>query len=95
MKTVDKVAILQHYIDPPLTRGEEIEILRYAARVIQNTPIMKHMYAIADFVQPILERCTNIVDSTPANIISIVNKRFLDKNKNKNIKRINYIHNYT
>lgn len=56
-----------------LTDAEEIEVLKYAANMIKNnTPIIKHRYAIADFVKPIMFKQTRMVNSTPSSVIIAV-----------------------
>lgn len=67
-----------------LTEAEEIEILIYAAKSIQNTPLMKYRYAIADFVKPIILKQTLFVSSTPANVIITADEAV---NSMKNINR--------
>lgn len=52
-----------------LTEEEEIEVLIYAAKIIQCTPLIKCRYSIADFVKPIILKQTLFVSSTPANVI--------------------------
>lgn len=52
-----------------LTEEEEIEVLIYAAKKIQCTPLIKDRYSIADFVKPIILKQTLFASSTPANVI--------------------------
>jgi hypothetical protein len=70
LNSVDDVVTL-----PIMTDEEQIEVLKYAANAIQNnTPIIKHRYAIATFVQPIMFTQTLSVNSTPSSVIVAVEK---------------------
>lgn len=76
ISAVEKVDIIIRtpISDIPMTLYEEIEVLKYAASMIQTTTNIRNRYAIANFVKYIMLKHSTEVNSTPASVIIAAEK---------------------